>query len=206
MEFVKSYAQNKEDLIILDYFKGEKGTLLSVGENDGKTFSNAKLLIDNGFKAYLVEPSSVFSKLEQLYKDNKKVKCYNFGLSFQTREVKFYESEEHVKGGSDKALVSTIHEHELRRWKNVKFNEKTIKLVSTEEFLQDKGKIDFISIDCEGEDWNILKEIDLTYYGVKCLIIEWNGDKKLKELYTEYCNHHGLKQIHQNAENLIFAK
>lgn len=210
MEFAKSYSQNKEDLIILDYFKGEKGTLLSVGENDGKTFSNAKLLIDNGWYAYLIEPSSVFEELESLHNGNDNVKCFNFGLGDKSGVVEFYESDNHVPNGDDKALVSSINYQDTVRWRKsgVNFTKKIIEIKTFDDFHESVGRpeLDYISIDCEGFDFQILKQIHLSVVRCKTLIIEWNGNKELKTKFTDYCNKSGLKQIHQNAENLIFAK
>jgi hypothetical protein len=57
------YSQNHEDDIILMYFKSKvypleiakhEFTLLEIGANDGKTFSNSLRLIEAGFKAVLV--------------------------------------------------------------------------------------------------------------------------------------------------------
>ena len=53
------YSQNHEDDIVLNFFQNTESnkTVLEIGANDGKTFSNSLLLIENGWKAHLVEPS-----------------------------------------------------------------------------------------------------------------------------------------------------
>jgi hypothetical protein len=66
-------------------------------------------------------------------------------------------------------------------------------------------KFSYITIDAEGYDWDILKQIDLAKYEVQMLCIEWNGDTELAEKYTQYCNQFGLSELHRNAENMIFA-
>lgn len=204
-----SYSQNKEDLKVKRYFGENKGTLLSIGENNGVDLSNAKLLIDNGWHAYLLEPSSVYNDLKDLYQGNDRVNTFGFGIGAKTGTVKFWESSEHIKGGKDKALVSSIDYKETERWRKsgVEFTEKTIEVKSFKEFWMEEGKpiFDFISIDTEGQDEVILKQINLKEVGCKCLVIEWNGDNKLEKSFTDYCNKFGLKEIHRNAENLIFA-
>ena len=65
--------------------------------------------------------------------------------------------------------------------------------------------LDFISIDAEGMDWVILSQINLHALQTKCVCVEWNGDPKLLTLYSDYCGEFGLKEIHRNAENVIFA-
>lgn len=205
---MKSYSQNNEDLFVLDYFKGFKGTLLEIGANDGHTLSNSLLLIENGWKAWLVEPSSAFYSLEELHKDNKLVHCCYFGIGEKDETVKFYESGAHVIGGSDKALVSSVYINETDRWKKqgVEFTEKETVLISWNRFSDNNFILDFISIDAEGMDWQILKQIDLTAVGCKCLCIEFNGDKSLEVQFTNYCALHGLKLAHVNNENLLFVR
>jgi len=206
---MESYSQTKEDLKVNRFFRNQKGTLLSVGENDGTTFSNAKLLIENGWKAYLLEPASVYSTLAKLYEDNNNVETFNFGIGAKTEKVKFWESANHVKGGSDKALVSSTKYEETERWRKagVEFEEKEILLKSFHDFYMEEGKpiFDFITIDAEGHDWEILKQIDLREVGCKCLCIEWNGNPKLEANYRNYCAKYGLKEFYRNGENILYG-
>ncbi len=203
-----SYSQNKEDLKILKYFKDKVGTLLEIGANDGSFLSNSRLLIENGWSAHLVEPSSVFKELKKLHKDNDKVSCYNIGIGTKNEKVKFFESGNHVPNGKDKALVSSVKLEETKRWRNagVKFTETEIELKTFSDFWEEIGKpqLNFISTDTEGFDWDILQQIDLKEVGCQCLCIEWNGDKELLSKFTNYCNKFGLKERYRNAENLLF--
>lgn len=206
----KSYSQNAEDVFVLEYFKGFKGTLLSVGENNGIDFSNAKLLIEHGFEAYLLEPGSVCADLFLLHKDTPKVHVFNYGIGEQDEVVKFYESGAHVLNGGDTGLVSSTDYEETIRWRNsgVQFDETEIQLISFENFCNaiDSPIFDFISIDAEGYDWRILKQINLTEVGCQALVIEWNSIPALKVQFENYCGLYGLKLAHVNAENLIYTR
>ena len=66
-------------------------------------------------------------------------------------------------------------------------------------------QFDFISIDAEGNDWKILKQIDLNAFGCRCLCIEHNGDDQLRRIFAGYCATYDLREIHRNRENIIFA-
>ena len=78
----KTYSQYREDLIVFDYFNGKVGNLLDLGANDGITFSNSRLLIENGWGGVLVEASPLtFKKLETLYENSSKVICVEKCLS-----------------------------------------------------------------------------------------------------------------------------
>jgi FkbM family methyltransferase len=206
---INSYAQNKEDLIVLDYFKGFKGKLLDVGANDGVTFSNSCLLIQQGWEAVLLEPSEVAcDKLRSSYGCSTNVLICYWGLASEEGTRAFYESANHVEGGSDVALVSTLYTEEVIKWPKVKFK-KTEALFTTFKQAQDTyhtfDRFDFISIDAEGSDWEILQQINLKEVGCKCLCIEYNSKPILHGLYTNYVKKYGMKQIHINAENVIYA-
>lgn len=206
-----SYSQNAEDVIVSSLFGAKfKGTLLEIGANNGEMLSNSKMLIERGWQAHLIEPSSTFAQLETLHATNPNVKCYNFGIGERDEVVPFFESGAHIKNGKDQALVSSVDYDETNRWRNagVEFVEKNIQLVSWESFLAMQSFnfpiFDFISIDVEGLEWQILQQIDLQVVGCKVICLEWNGDQRLFRLFSDYCK--GFKLVDKNSENLIFSR
>ena len=206
---MKSYSQSREDLFVASYFKNYTGTLLSIGENDGLTFSNAKLLLEKNWRGHLIEPGRTFTDLVKLHYTNPNVSLYNYAIGgeFQT-EATFFESGAHVIGGSDMGLVSTLDFEETERWRKsgVQFTETKVPVKTFRDFWNEAGKpqLDYISIDAEGHDWDILQQIDLKEVGCRCLIIEWNTDPNLYFLFGEYCNRYGMNVYSSNNENLIF--
>lgn len=205
---MKYYGQNFEDKFVHQYFGNYKGTLLEIGSNDGQTLSNSLALIQNGFSAHLIEPGRTFSDLVKLHYTNPKVSLYNYAIGgeFQT-EATFFESGAHVIGGSDMGLVSSLDFEETERWRKsgVQFTETKVPVKTFREFWNEAGKpqLDYISIDAEGHDWDILQQIDLKKVGCKCLVIEWNSDTELYNKYIEYCK--GYNLANTNRENLIFT-
>jgi FkbM family methyltransferase len=206
----QSYSQNGEDLIIAQYFGKYKGTLLSIGENNGVHLSNAKLFIDKGWAAALVEPSpSVAADLWTLHIDNPHVEVYEYAMSRETGQSILWDSGEHLKKG-DRALLSTLNFEETKRWAsaNVHFKEESVQTITFKDFmLQCRfSMFDYISIDAEGEDMNILQQIDLRGLGCKCLCIEHNSQKPIIHRIIDFCRSHGLyKELGLNAENIILA-
>lgn len=205
---MKTFSQNQEDLFVYKYFGNYKGTLLEIGSNDGQTLSNSLALIQQGWKAHLIEPGRTFSDLVKLHYTNPNVSLYNYAIGgeFQT-EATFFESGAHVAGGSDIGLVSTLDFDETERWRKsgVQFTETKVPVKTFREFWNEAGKpvLDYISIDAESFDLEILYQIDLKLVGCKCLVIEWNSDTVLYNKYIEYCK--GYKLAHTNRENLIFT-
>lgn len=202
----ESHSQNSEDVYVLNHFGDYKGNLLEIGANEGVTFSNSKLLIENGWNAWLVEPGETYKQLYTLHKDNGRVHIYNIGIGDKNEVVKFYESGAHVPDGTDRGLVSTLVAEQMERWKDVEFTERFIKLETWKHFYNRIGnpKFDFISIDAEGYDLLILEQMDLDEIGCKCLCVEWNSIQELAEKFVKYCK--GYKVAHANAENIIFVK
>ena len=159
------YSQNNEDEIIFDYFKTkypEKsgiGTMIEIGANDGKTFSNSLLFAENGWKCTLVEPSRrAFSLLEKLHLNKPNIILHNFGFGMFNGTQTFYESGAY-RDGDDVALYSSLDKDEIQKWKNdVPFVEVEADFITWVDFRnQNHEKYDFISIDCEGFDYNVLK-------------------------------------------------
>ena len=204
---MKSYSQNDEQKHILEFFNGKKGTLLSIGENDGQTFSNAYALIKLGWTALLVEPSEIaFEKLSNLHKDNLNVTSLNFAIGTENSIVDFYESGAHFKDKSDFSLLSSLKKDETEKWKNVDFEIKKVQVYTYKDFISNSfDKFDFITIDAEGMDLDILKQIDLS--NTQLLCIEWNNKEEIKTEILEYTSKFGMdKIIYKSGENLLIAR
>lgn len=193
------YSQNNEEQIILEYFKDFKGTAVDIGANDGVTFSNTKRLSELGWDVHLIEPSeSAYNKLIV----NTVGRYYNFGIHTYTGKCEFFINDPHIP--NDDSLLATAKAEEKNRWRGVYFKDSEIDVKTWEDFTKISGvkDFDFITIDCEGLDLDVLKQIDLT--NTKMLIVEWNG-KKI-ESFTEHVFKYNLKLHSYNAENLIFVK
>jgi FkbM family methyltransferase len=201
-----NYSQNQEQAAILKYFEGHIGTFLDLGANDGQTLSNTRALAELGWCGVLVEPSPIaFPKLKKLYESEKKgcYYLYNCAIGLSNGTVPLYESGTLLKTG-DTALVSTLVKDETKRFAStVEYTDIECKVYRWKTFLNRLTikKFDFISIDCEGLDADILDQIDVS--DVKCLCIEWNGHEELKQRFIQKME--GFKIIYTSGENLIFA-
>lgn len=205
------YSQNEEEKYIVEFFKDKKfGHLLSIGENDGQTFSNVARLIELGWGGDLVEPSPVcVKKLNTLYDHHPDVTVHQVALGTENKKMIFHESGSLINKG-DLSLVSTLIESEKTRWNklNMKWEEIEVEVYTWESFktlAECFQAYDFISIDCEGMDFDILKQIDLT--DVKLLCIEHNSIPEARADILNYCEKFGMKKIiYDNAENLLICR
>ena len=202
---MNTYSQNAEDTAIQNYFGLYKGTLLDIGANDGKTFSNSLALIEKGWEGVLVEPSpSAFEKLSSLHKGNAFVKPYNVAIGTENGPVDFYDMAAHV-GNGDTSLLATMDEQETKRWVGTEFTKTKVRCVDYKIFLEFSPIkwFDFITIDAESKDIEILRQIDLIR--TKCLCIEWNG-KEADLAVIRSIVPVEMKEIYRSLENVIFAR
>lgn len=200
---MRFYSQSSEEKFILKYFGEEVGTFLDIGSNDGVTFSNSRALALNGWKGVCVEPDpSAFKKLQELYETSNSVFCYPFAIGTESGIAKFYSSGTHLNKG-DTGLVSTLKESQLSRWRKEQFETIDVDVLTWEEFdeMTPFATYDFVTIDTEGYDLEILEQMDFEKMGVKLLCTEWNGDRLFKESAREIL---GGKIIYQSPENLLF--
>lgn len=203
------HSQNKEEKYILEFFGGSIGNLLDIGANDGKTLSNSLALIEKGWSGVLVEPGkTAYSKLEKLHGFNPRINLVNFAISDKVGKVEFYESEVHKPlGNSNYGLLSTLDKNEISRWKGTeKFNKTEVECLDFQTLLNfSQGSFDFITIDAEGVDLAILRQIDLSH--VQLLCIEHNSSKQTRKEILDYCKTFGMVNvIYESHENILLAK
>lgn len=199
------YTQNKEEEVILEYFKDYVGTFISLGENDGVTFSNVRALAERGWTGVMIEPDpEAFARLEQLYKGHKGLYTYNYAISNRNGKG-FLQKSSSLLGNGDTGLVSTFNASEMKRFHGAVKYDPTEVQIYTWATARNRWSIrtfDFISIDIEGDELRVLPSIDLTE--TKMICIEFNGREDLKKEYENYLQ--GFKLIYTSSENLIYAR
>lgn len=202
------FSQNNEDEIIDRYFGQYRGTILEIGANNGATYSNSLYLIRNGWSAVLVEPSEkVFPALKKLHFENDNVFVVNAAIGEKNGPCKLFDSGDFLLKGTC-SLLSTIKPEEIKRWGDVSFEETDATMITFDTLLEQSPykKFAFISIDCEGYDLNVLRQIDLDAVGCKVICIEHNSIPHILSQMREYIEPFGFRQIGYNAENIIMAR
>lgn len=205
---MKNYSQNKEQDVILEYFKDFKGTFLDLGSNDGVTFSNTRALAELGWCGCLVDPSPrAFNKLKANYEELVKKGCfylYDFAIGDVNSPMVLNESGPLV-GADDVGLVSTFDPKEMDRFRNaVKYEGTPVKMMRWANFLNRSmiKKFQMLSIDVEGFEIPIMEQMDFTDFQLIC--VETNGDLQKKEKLDAMLK--DFKVIYTSAENLIYIR
>lgn len=203
------YTQNNEGEIIKEYFKDFIGSCLSIGENDGKTLSNVLELIENGWTSVCVEPSlTAYERLWSLHEDNENVHCFQVAIGTKNEIVDFHESGSIELYNKEKntSLVSTIKQEDYDKWKDATTFETTkVQVITFNQLLEASPikKFDFISIDAEGFDLEIVEQMNLKELGCKMLCVEFNW--KDQDKFDAIILPQGYRLVHKNGENLIYA-
>jgi len=147
------FSNNCDEIKFLkERFKRKKIIFLDLGCNLG-TYTD---LINKNFitkKIYIFEPSKIcFKYLQERYNENKTY-IYNLALSDRKKTLKFYEKEI--------VSQSTIYNKKNKIFDNLKNNSiYNVNCISLDEFYKNnklKEILDLVKIDCEGEDYNILR-------------------------------------------------
>lgn len=145
-------------------------------------------------RIFLIEanPKNI-SKLEESYKDFNNARILNLGVTAsKNKEITFFYTEDDAPYYM---VCSTKINHVLKHYPNSKINEFKIKTVSVNNLFKDYIKeknIDYLSIDLEGIDFEILMSINLNDYNIKNISFEYlHLNKKQKKQLVNYLLKYG---------------
>jgi FkbM family methyltransferase len=191
-----SLQDNKKfpiDWKLNEIFQKENGFYIELGANDGIIQSNTAFLnFYKNWKGILIEPN--FVKYEECLRNRPSNIILNYAC------VSKDYNEEYIFGDFDNptndSLMSSIDGVRLGNKNLVKVKAITLEKI-LDENLKDKS-IDFLSLDTEGYELNILKGLNLSKYRPKYILVEvydWDYENIIK--YLEDNNY----KLHSNISN-----
>jgi FkbM family methyltransferase len=175
------------DALIRSYFPDQqKGNCIEVGAVDGIFVSNTLHFERNGWDALCIEPiPQYYAKLKQ----NRKNALNYAAASANSDDVKFTvvnmsnDNQSSISGLEVDERLMESHSP-LNPTKEV-ISVKTRRLDWCIENYFNHETIDFISIDTEGNELDVLKSFDVNKYNIKLLIIENNFNDDTIEKYLD---------------------
>tara|TARA_A100001015_G_scaffold311539_1_gene414986 strand:- start:622 stop:1380 length:759 start_codon:yes stop_codon:yes gene_type:complete len=173
-----SKAQLRQDLFVLKELKLKKnGFFVEFGATDGVSGSNTFLLEKEfGFKGILAEPNP---------KQRKNIEKKRNAIIVD--ECVWIKSGENLKLTDDGDL-STLNFFDISKNKKSSFNVKTISLTDMLKQHNAPSLIDYLSIDTEGSEYDILSSHDFSKYKFSVITIEHNYTnqrEKINKLLTK---------------------
>jgi FkbM family methyltransferase len=169
------YSQGIEEFYLLNYFRYvNNGVLVDIGAADGINNSNSRKLIELGWSGLLVEPNKKnYSKLQDLYVSNQNIILENVGCSLKTELNQVF----YIDQNDEYEQLSTFSYDQSLICKNIfncGFVEDKIDLYNTTELLLKHNitNINFLTIDTEAFDSNVIRGIDFTKIEIDLICIE----------------------------------
>lgn len=214
-----SYSQFGEDLIISYMFHNlgiKKPTYIDIGANEPRHISNTYFFYERGSRGVLVEPNPGLCKRLRSARPGDTI--LNSGVSMDgTSEADLYLFSGYASG------LSTFSESHAKHWEEVGMKglgkipiDKVIRIpmISINDILEkhfSKAAPNFISLDVEGLDLDILKSMDFNRYKPDCFCVETlayddkQQEYKLHEI-NEYMTSKGYRVYADTWVNTIFLR
>ena len=195
-----SKSGEQQDIFVLSVLNEKKfGVFVEFGVMDGITGSNTYLLEKfYGWNGLLIEPSKQFSKYL--------LKNRNCKLDFRCIHVN--DNDKIIFNEISKSGLSTIDKYSLRdkhfklRKSGKKYEIETIKLETALEENLMPYEIDYMSIDTEGSEFEIIKDFNFNKYLIKIITIEHNYDIiKRKSIYDLLTKNNFYRVLENFSDN-----
>lgn len=173
---MKFYSQQNEDKYIIQYLLKKKitdGVFLELGACNGVLYSNTKTLEDYfGFSGILIEPQKEF--YEKLKVNRPKCECYNYAISNSGEEYIEFIGNDPTAGILDNLNTDLTN----KNWASYEVKNKKLKdILANSKF----NYVDFMIIDVEGGELEVLKSIDFSF-PIFCIIIEADSNNQKKNI------------------------
>jgi len=175
------------DQWVVDLFRDKKqGFFLEAGALDGINGSSTYTLEKYfGWSGILVEPGTPFNALQL---NRPKSICKNLCLTGENGTVVFCDSQNPGYSGIKQMLIQADREHFNRNgkrkneWEQSGYSEKTIEAITLYDLLKSTNAphvIDYIGLDLEGAEYDVLKNFPFNEYTILALSIEGNSCNEL---------------------------
>lgn len=177
------YSQYGEDRALWDFFRSQSsGLCVEVGGFDGETFSNSLSFEENGWRAIIIEPMPHFA--EKIRARRPDVTLFACAAGAQAGEATLI-----IAHGVETLSTTNAMPDHLERIRKTGGQTEvvTVPMRTLNDMLTEAGvkKIDFISIDVEGGELEVLAGFDLSRWQPRVVILENNDRKRCAKLQDE---------------------
>lgn len=196
------YGQHKEDKLLHEFFQKDEGFFVDVGASDGVKFSNTKFFEDLGWDGICFEPNP---RLYKELKENRKCHLYDYAVGKENGEVTFYANQHGVVSTIDEKLLPYFKKKIKKAGRKAEWKEVIVPIVRLDSILEEQ-EIDFISIDIEGRELDVLKGMDIKTNRPRIAIIETISLGYNHRDSVEFLEKHGYTTAFQLGANAICCR
>lgn len=201
-----TYAQHGDDIVIRAVFDNlgiSNPTYLDIGAHHPTNISNTKLFYDAGSRGINVEANP--NLFTQFLVDRPDDVNLNFGAGKESGFLKFYMVDGYSGRNSfDYETVATF----VADYPEFKITEVLeLPVMTVAQILQNRAIPDFLTMDVEGLDYDILQSIDFKRYPFKLICVEVGGSDNINyaDAVSSYLEAHGYFVLIRCGANLIFV-
>jgi FkbM family methyltransferase len=198
---MKSYSQLNQDVEVLQHYKNTNGYYVEIGASDGINLSNTYLLEKEGWKGICVEP--IPSVYEELKKNRPNSYCCNkavyhtSGLTVNFDICNLYSL---LSGISES--IDTYKAHIDQNKTSIQVE--TISLNDLLDKVYAPKFIEYLSIDTEGSEYEILKAFDFTKRKFGIIHVEHNYVEPRRTYIRELLESMGYRFERENQWDDIY--
>lgn len=200
-KFKGSYSQHGEDIIIYKLLKNvKKGIYVDIGANCPNIISNTKYFYEKGWRGINIEPHPIlFQKLLEFRKDDINL---NIGIATEEAELTFYQINDTEGTAGSTFDSNTAIELEKKGYKIAEVVKRPVKPLKSvlDEYL-DNRSIDFMSVDTEGFDLEVIKSNDWHKYRPTLVMVETVQNR---QAIIDFMKENNYKIVFENRANTIF--
>ena len=174
------------DKQMLEFINYEGGFYIDCGANDGVNQSTTWFYEKQlNWKGILIEPiPKVFDELKKNRNKNNYFKnCALVDKNFKDKDIEFYYNKNDTLTGATKNKKNTE-----------KISVKVNTLDQVIDEINYKGKIDFFSLDVEGNEIEVLNGVNFNNHFIEYMLIETDNFQRLENLLTKK-NYRYLKRL-----------
>jgi len=211
--FTKDEIKPPEESFYAEYFTDKyirekffpnfdyKGVMVEVGAGPPEFYSSSKHFRDTGWRCICIDPNPNF--VEQHKKTYSEI--YQYACSFEEKKcifkivnTKYFPKE---SDGMSHSAIDIKYPIELEHT----IDEIPVKIIKLNTLLEELKieKIDFISVDTEGWELEVIRGFDINKYEPKVVLLENTTHSKS---YIDYMNNFDYELNHKIEYNYIFIK
>lgn len=196
------YSQNDEQQVIEAFFEGRHGRFLDIGAYDGITFSNTRRLLELGWFGVVVEPSprNLVKLLKAMEPFASRCVVIASAVGSGNRMAQLYVDDTVERGWAatiaPEGRVSVLNANPMCLMVSV------IDVNTVMEY----GPYQFLSLDAEWMDFEILESMDPRWLEPLELICAEPSDHKARERMKAWFQERGFTLHHETPENLMVKR
>jgi len=208
---IKYYSQSGEDCLLWQFFGERKsGFYVDVGAFDGVLFSNTLSFEEQGWSGICVEPLATFYNLCRQARPNST--CLNLACvaDKNVQTVRLYTERLGLFSGTQGHRVADVQSaYQVQGLSFTGFDQTVVPALTLDAILYEYAvpgqEIDFVSIDVEGTELDVLRGFDLARFCPRVVVVEANSDRAEGRI-TAHMSGFGFLRAGRLGVNTFYAR